>query len=386
MSFRKIVFWLHLVAGVVAGLVIALMSVTGVLLAFQPQILDAKRQPLRELAIPEGAQRMPIEELVARAEAERKAKATGVSVFPEQTSAVAVRFGRSDLQYVHPTSGELLEDPGAGAARFFTAVMGYHRWLTTSENRDVGKAITGASNALFVFLGVTGIYLWLPRRWVWKAVRAVLFFRRGLRGKALDFNLHHVVGIWSVVALLIVAGSALVISYPALGQLLYKATGEKAPEGRGYAPLPKITLAEPPAGAERVPIEAVVAKARAEMPRADEITVNFGKATEPVAVTVRLLDANKPAAFANVAVDPFRGEVLHVARFEEQAVATRIRGWLRFLHTGEALGLGGQIVAAIASAGGVVLVYTGIALSVRRLVAYRRRKEHLPKGHAAKAA
>ena len=384
MSFRNVVFWLHLIAGIAAGLIIAVMSLTGVLLAFQPQVLDAKRQPLRELAIPEGAQRLPLEELVARAEAGRNAKATGVSVYPEPTSAVAVRFNR-DLQYVHPTSGELLEDPGAGAQRFFTTVTGYHRWLTTSEKRDVGKAITGASNALFVFLGVTGIYLWLPRRWAWKAVRAVLFFRRGLRGKALEFNLHHVIGIWGVVAILVVSGSALVISYPALGQLLYKATGEKAPEGRGYASLPKIAV-EPTPGAEKAPFEALVAKARTELPQADEVTVNFGKPNEAVQVNVRLRELNKPAAFANLTLDPYRAEVLHVARFEEQAVATRIRGWLRFLHTGEALGLVGQIVAAVASAGGVVLVYTGIALSVRRLIAYRRRKQHLPKHQPAKAA
>ena len=46
--------------------------------------------------------------------------------------------------------------------------------------------------------------------------------------------------------------------------------------------------------------------------------------------------------------------------------------WLRFLHTGEALGWPGQLVAGIASLGGVMLVWTGLALAVRRL-AYTRR-------------
>lgn len=385
MSFRKVVFWLHLAAGVIAGIVILVMSVTGVLLAFQPQVLDAKREPMRHLAVAEGAERLPLEAIVERAEAARKAKATGVSVYPERESAVAVRFGRSEIRYVHPTSGEVLEDPGEGAARFFQMVMGYHRWLTTSENRDPGKAITGASNALFVFLGVTGIYLWLPRRWVWKAIRPVLLFRRGLRGKALDFSLHHVVGIWSVAVLLVLAGSALVISYPALGKLLYSVTGEKAPEGRGYAPLPKIVLPEPPQDARPLALEAFVAKTREAMPTADELTFTIAKPTEPLQVSARLQGRNKPAAYANLAFDPYGGELLHVARFEEQATATRIRGWLRFLHTGEALGLVGQIVAAIGSLGGVVLVYSGIALTVRRFVAYRRRKEHLPKTQAKAA-
>ena len=51
-----------------------------------------------------------------------------------------------------------------------------------------------------------------------------------------------------------------------------------------------------------------------------------------------------------------------------------MRTILRFAHTGEVLGLPGQTIAGIASAGGVVLVYTGLALSLRRFVAWRRRR------------
>jgi uncharacterized iron-regulated membrane protein len=36
---RKTVFWIHLSCGVAAGLVIGMMSVTGVLLAFERQIV-----------------------------------------------------------------------------------------------------------------------------------------------------------------------------------------------------------------------------------------------------------------------------------------------------------------------------------------------------------
>ncbi|WNZ58636.1 PepSY domain-containing protein [Myxococcus sp. MxC21-1] len=55
---------------------------------------------------------------------------------------------------------------------------------------------------------------------------------------------------------------------------------------------------------------------------------------------------------------------------------------LRFLHTGEALGLLGQLVAAIASLGGVFLVYTGFALSWRRFFS-RRRTNTEPREEAA---
>ena len=39
--FRKILFWAHLSCGVAAGLIILLMSATGVLLTYERQMLDS---------------------------------------------------------------------------------------------------------------------------------------------------------------------------------------------------------------------------------------------------------------------------------------------------------------------------------------------------------
>ena len=37
-QFRKIIFWCHIPVGIIAGLIILIMSVTGVLLAYERQI------------------------------------------------------------------------------------------------------------------------------------------------------------------------------------------------------------------------------------------------------------------------------------------------------------------------------------------------------------
>jgi uncharacterized iron-regulated membrane protein len=50
-------------------------------------------------------------------------------------------------------------------------------------------------------------------------------------------------------------------------------------------------------------------------------------------------------------------------------------GWLRFIHTGEAFGVAGQTIAGLASLGGVMLAWTGVALALRRFGAWRRRRE-----------
>jgi hypothetical protein len=47
--------------------------------------------------------------------------------------------------------------------------------------------------------------------------------------------------------------------------------------------------------------------------------------------------------------------------------------WIRFSHTGEAGGLFGEAVAAVASTGAVFLACTGLALAIRRIDLWRRR-------------
>jgi uncharacterized iron-regulated membrane protein len=73
-------------------------------------------------------------------------------------------------------------------------------------------------------------------------------------------------------------------------------------------------------------------------------------------------------AITQLTLDPFTGGVLRQENFTDYNLGRKIRSWTRFLHTGEALGWAGQTVAAMASFGGVVLVWTGLALACRRLL------------------
>ena len=57
------------------------------------------------------------------------------------------------------------------------------------------------------------------------------------------------------------------------------------------------------------------------------------------------------------------------------------RMWIRFIHTGEQYGLVGSTIAGLASLASALLVYTGLALALRRLQEHlqkrKRRKESM---------
>ena len=78
-------------------------------------------------------------------------------------------------------------------------MIDWHRALGFSgDNRAIGRAITGAGNAAFLFLALSGLYLWWPRKWTARVLRKSIWFRRGLSSRARDFNWHNVIGFWSL--------------------------------------------------------------------------------------------------------------------------------------------------------------------------------------------
>ena len=141
--------------------------------------------------------------------------------------------------FVNPYTGEILGNGSVRARGFYRSVTNWHRWLAVEgEHRTTARAITGACNAAFLVLAVTGAYLWWPRQWTAKHVSAVTLFRSGLRGKARDFNWHNVIGFWSAPVLIVLTMSGMVISYPWASNLVYTLTGSPRPvaAGRGGGP------------------------------------------------------------------------------------------------------------------------------------------------------
>src|SRR6266850_4057169 len=80
-----------------------------------------------------------------------------------------------------------------------------------------------------------------------------------------------------------------------------------------------------------------------------------------------------PSPRSQLVLDAVTADVVKWEPFAGQNMGRRLRAWVRPLHTGEAAGLVGQTIAFLASAGGTVLVWTGVALAWRRFRGWRGR-------------
>jgi uncharacterized iron-regulated membrane protein len=86
-------------------------------------------------------------------------------------------------------------------------------------------------------------------------------------------------------------------------------------------------------------------------------------------------DGTQPQLRGTLIVNRSTGAVMNWAGFSSNSTGQQLRLLARFTHTGESLGVWGQAIAGIATLGGAVMVYTGLALSLRRLFAWRRRRK-----------
>src|SRR5690606_18274112 len=147
-----------------------------------------------------------------------------------------------------------------------------------------------ASNLAFLFLILSGIYLWLPRVFKWAAFKTRLMFNsKATSGKARDFNWHHVFGIWSAIPLAVVVATATVFSYPWANDLVYRLAGEEPPRGGrgGGAPAAQSQAAAVQDGTaiDGLGYDALLARAAAY---GEWRTLTLNIPTDPAAATVRI--------------------------------------------------------------------------------------------------
>jgi uncharacterized iron-regulated membrane protein len=118
-------------------------------------------------------------------------------------------------------------------------------------------------------------------------------------------------------------------------------------------------------------------------------TVTLRLPTTPAPTLAFTIDdggPGQPQHRGTLTVDRASGAVAKWEGFDASTRGRQLRSLLRFAHTGEVLGLPGQAVAGLVSLGGVVLVYTGFALTYRRFVAWLARRRRPVEQAAARPA
>ncbi len=371
--FRTLIFWLHLAVGCVAGLIILAMSITGVMLAFERQINAWADAPAVLTAKPE-APSAALDSVLSSLKSGGQGVPSQLVLHNASNTSIEVRFGRERTLFLDPSTAAVIGAPSETSRAFFGSVERVHRSLGLGMQSAFGRGITGAANLAFLFMLLSGIYLWIPKLMSWAALKIRVLFRRRLNGKAREWNWHHVIGIWSAIPLLFIVVTGVIMSYPWASNLLYTITGTQPPAGgwRGEGPRrdghgPGRAPVPAPVQVQFRSLDSLAIIAKQQAPGWNSMTIDVPEEQDrAVGISMDKSIGGQPEQAMQLVIDRQSGDIETIHRFSDNNAGRKLRAWARFLHTGEEFGVAGETVTTFACIGAVLLVWTGLSMAIRR--------------------
>lgn len=369
---RRWSLFLHRWVGLIAGLPIAVIGLTGSLLVYRGALDRALHPALHDVAAPAAGATVTPGEALAETRWENPDPEPVTIQLPSAADAPYVIWHRAahgaEKTYVDPNTGRVLGVRPAGSDPV-RALFDLHVNLLAG---DGGMIVVGVLGLLLLLASVTGAVVWWPRAGKW--LRAVSVRLRG-SGRRVNYDLHRAGGFWTMayLGLLALTGSGLVFSGTA-GDLLNGVTGSTPP------PAPPAS-AEPPDGAAREAAVAPIPPARIDSAwsalrrRAPEGRVTFislpSGPRDPVSLRFRLPSEIHPVGRSFAYADRWSGELMRVDRQPEMDAGPRLLHALYPLHIGD-FEVGPispgvvRFVWALLGAAPAVLLVTGFLVWYRR--------------------
>jgi uncharacterized iron-regulated membrane protein len=357
---RKIIFWSHLIVGLVIGVFVALLCLTGAILAFELQIIDFAERDVRARPPAAAAELLPPQALLAKMRQEPEAPVQYAEWFADPEMPVRlVRKSRSVTQF-NGYSGEVL---GSGAV----SLRAFMRWMTDLHtdltSGPIGLWLIAISNTCFAFILLSGLWLWWPRQWRWKVLRNSVAMRFDVKGKARDWNWHNALGFWFLLPLLFICVTGVVMSFRPVDQWWRNFGGTRV-LGPAQAPTRPAASAEATTGWPGW-------MQRVQQQHPGWRSIQFHGGVKPnqegvAALTIKYGTQRQFTRSLDVKLDTRSGQIIEERGWSSGDGSTRARSIARLGHTGEFFGNWGQLLGLIACLAGLVLVYTGFALSWRR--------------------
>ena len=368
---RRVLFWMHLCTGVLIGALVIFFSITGALLAYERPIIHAadKHFYQPDPAGQNGA-RLPLDEMVAQITQALPATWETLSLHQDPNWPVEIQTGRS-VYLLDPHSGRFQGPASPNTRAFFAEVTALHRWFgLANASHAAATGVKGVVVLLFLFLLLSGAFLWMPNRWAHHSVRTGIVPRFDASGRARNYNWHKVTGFWLILPLAILVTTGIVMAYPWANALLFRLAGSPVPV-RGEGPKQRRH------GGERnhaLPshLDQAFALAVKETKDWRSVTLHLPPSPAGLSFAVDRGDGGQPHLREQVLINPKTLEIVRREPFAALSRGHQWRNWVRYAHTGEAGGWWGETIAFLTACGAVLLAFTGYALSLGRLQRWRR--------------
>jgi len=361
---RQPVLILHRYAGLIAGILLVIVGLTGSVLVFSEELNHFLNPQLLQV-IPQE-ERLPLETVLDTVrEARPDLKVHRVIVPHELDGVYTIMMEAASEEYtdvyVNPYTGTIL-----GSRPFKQTLGGFLIELHVNLFAgDYGATVVGISGLLLLLLSITGMVLWPG----WKRLTPGFKVRRKAPSRLVNYDIHKVVGILSLVFLAILALTGVAMTF-------YERVDPVVNWITRTPPPPAPPTSQLVAGATPMTIDQVLRNADAALPEA-ETTKIFPAKTPEAAINVwkKLPQDAHPYGSSYVYLDQYSGAVLRVENAFKAPLNTWIWNQIYLLHIGTFGGLVTRILYGIVGLTPIALSVTGFVLWRHRQWDKARRKE-----------
>ena len=355
--FKRISAWLHLWLGLISGIIVFIVSVTGCLFCFQEEISNITHKNTFFIQ-PQKTQVLPLSILNEKAQAAlgKDEPINFITAYKDSTMAwefMAYKTNDTALTYFGAVSyfRSAFINPYSGAVtgifdykyNFFNVIKYLHWSLLLNDK--IGQPIVGYGTLIFVILLVTGLVLWWPKKWNKANKKQAFTIRFKSRFKRLNYDLHNVFGFYSLLLALILGLTGMVFSFQWFSNLVYATANASLVQ-----PVYKQVESTPTKNfVSYKPIDVAFNNAVKELPTANRIGVT--PASDKTGV-IYMYGYNKEGVYYNsdeLRFDQYSGKLLYRRNDTEKNRGEKLIEMNYDIHVGAIGGIAGKIIAFIIS-------------------------------------
>lgn len=334
---KKLIQKLHLILGLIAGIVIFIVATTGCITSFEEELRAVMYSDLFEVSKPGGPQKN-LDQIISIAEGHyTKDKVKGIRVKKDPNLSTEVAFDDRTSVFVDQYSGKVLGTTNRNED-FFGKVLKIHKDLYLD---DAGEWITSISALIMLIMIISGIIIWWPKD---KKNRKEKFtLKKGVHWKKRNYDLHSVLGFYASWFILFTVLTALIFSFEWAEESMFWLTGSKKEKRMEVNSVSEKTN-------DQFSIATIYKKTTHKFPDLEECIINLPEEEKSsVRVIVRYGNGGFFKKQDNLFFDPYDGQLITAKLFDELSPGMKTRISCEKIHTGKAFGLVGQWAVFFAS-------------------------------------
>ncbi|OXA77939.1 PepSY-associated TM helix domain-containing protein [Flavobacterium frigidimaris] len=368
MGFKKQVRFLHKWLGLISGLIVFVISVTGCIFCFHDEIKDITRKEWRFVEPQNKSFLMPSVLQQKAKEILPKNTASMVSYYGRNRSAIVYTYSDTENLYLYfnPYTGKYLktENPKTD---FFIIVEYIHLYLLLPDY--IGKHIIGGATIIFILLLISGIIQWWPKRKY--DIKRSFTVKWSAKWRRVNYDWHNTSGFYISLIVLVLAITGLTFTYEWVGDSIYKTFnlgGDKAEETK----TPVIDTTKFKTNSITAVDRAFIETARLQ-PKAEMFFILLPQKKGDIISTGAYPHTLRYDHQSNYYFHPLDGKLIQSDPYDKKTLGLKVVEMNYGIHTGQILDLPGKIIAFIASLIAAALPVTGF------VIWYGRRKKSCKK-------